>query len=164
MRRFLSLVTEDLIESQYTIISATKDYVIDIVNLRKELSKESSFVNANTVEQEKRNIPESDSKNSFYQLVLFNKRPIGFCISFHLEKIDLPNEVIIGLIAVLNKHSGKGLATKLIQNVCQWAKEKDCNYVNLNVDSKNQSARRLYKALSFNDIDKFCYYQMQKKV
>lgn len=164
MRRFLTPSLESTPAAEYTFTIATKDRVDEIVKLREKLSKESTFINTNTVEREEANIQALSEPNGYYQLAMYADTIVGMCLTYRSKKDNGVDAAHIGLIAVLEKHGGKGIATGMIKNVIQWAKEKNCDGISLNVDVKNPSARRLYKALGFQDVEKFSFYEMQKRI
>lgn len=52
-------------------------------------------------------------------------------------------------IIVTAIHRGRGFGTALMNSAKDWAKEHDCNFVNLDVLSNNTGAITLYKKLGF---------------
>lgn len=52
-------------------------------------------------------------------------------------------------IIVTEKHRGKGFGTALMNSAKDWAKEQNCNFVNLDVLVNNSAAIRLYNKLGF---------------
>lgn len=52
-------------------------------------------------------------------------------------------------VIVTETHRNKGFGTALMNSAKDWAKEQDCNFVNLDVLSNNTSAITLYEKLGF---------------
>ena len=52
-------------------------------------------------------------------------------------------------IIVTKNHRGKGFGTALMNAAKDWAKERDCNFINLDVLVNNPSAIKLYEKLGF---------------
>ena len=52
-------------------------------------------------------------------------------------------------IIVTESHRNKGFATALMNSAKDWAKEQDCNFVNLDVLVNNHGAIKLYEKLGF---------------
>ena len=52
-------------------------------------------------------------------------------------------------IIVTESHRNKGFATALMNSAKDWAKEQDCNFVNLDVLVNNHGAINLYEKLGF---------------
>ena len=52
-------------------------------------------------------------------------------------------------IIVTENHRGKGFGTNLMKSAKNWAKERDCNFINLDVLVNNPGAIKLYSKLGF---------------
>lgn len=52
-------------------------------------------------------------------------------------------------VIVTENYRGKGFGTALMNSAKDWAKEKDCNFINLDVLSNNIGAIALYEKLGF---------------
>lgn len=52
-------------------------------------------------------------------------------------------------IIVTENYRGKGLGTALMKAAKDWAKERNCNFINLDVLVNNPGAIKLYKKLDF---------------
>lgn len=52
-------------------------------------------------------------------------------------------------IIVTENHRGKGFGTALMNAAKAWAKERDCNFINLDVLVNNPGAIKLYEKLGF---------------
>ncbi len=52
-------------------------------------------------------------------------------------------------IIVTENHRGKGFGTALMNDAKKWAKERNCNFINLDVLVNNPGAINLYEKLSF---------------
>ena len=52
-------------------------------------------------------------------------------------------------IIVTEKERNKGFGTALMNSAKEWAKERDCNFINLDVLAKNSGAIALYEKLGF---------------
>lgn len=52
-------------------------------------------------------------------------------------------------VIVTETHRGKGFGTALMNTAKDWAKERDCNFINLDVLANNPGAIKLYEKLGF---------------
>lgn len=52
-------------------------------------------------------------------------------------------------VIVTEVHRNKGFGTALMDSAKEWAKERNCNFINLDVLSNNKSAIALYERLGF---------------
>lgn len=52
-------------------------------------------------------------------------------------------------IIVTESSRGKGYGTALMNAAKEWAKERDCNFINLDVLVNNPDAIKLYEKLGF---------------
>ena len=81
-------------------------------------------------------------------------RPIREWLTAHgsEEELDVETEGFVQYIdslAVLEAYGGRGIGTKLIEQICTVATERGIPAVTLNVDQDNQAAHRLYTRLGF---------------
>lgn len=83
-----------------------------------------------------------------------NGNVVGFILLQAKTRPDFPFMIqgkycyIMDVIVTENSR-GKGFGTALMNSAKDWAKEQDCNFVNLDVLSNNTSAITLYKKLGF---------------
>ena len=83
-----------------------------------------------------------------------NGNVVGFILLQAKTRPDFPFMIqgkycyIMDVIVTENSR-GKGFETALMNSAKDWAKEQDCNFVNLDVLSNNTSAITLYKKLGF---------------
>lgn len=57
-------------------------------------------------------------------------------------------------VSVLNRYSGRGIASNLIKNCIQYATENNFKEIVLEVNNENESAINLYKKFNFIEIKK----------
>ena len=91
----------------------------------------------------------NNEANESYQLVNWSR--------------EVPDEkvLIIHVLAVSPKHSGKGLGTKMMQYILDYAKETGMQAVRLDVISNNSSAERLYQKIGFQFVQtQRLYYEV----
>ena len=84
-----------------------------LVDLLNQIAKETDFISASTLERERNNIVNLSGEAGRYFVALFNNTPVGVCLCY-FDDTTGENLVHISLLAVLKKHSGKGVATSLI--------------------------------------------------
>lgn len=68
-----------------------------------------------------------------------------------IEHTPETDELYISMIAVSEEVRGKGVGRKLLQKVCETAKQRELNYVTLHVILENPDAKRLYNREGFVD-------------
>lgn len=81
-------------------------------------------------------------------------RVVGFILLQAKERPDfdfmLPGKYCYIMdVIVTEAHRNNGFGTALMNSAKDWAKEQDCNFVNLDVLSNNAGAITLYKKLGF---------------
>ncbi|MBR5232954.1 MAG: GNAT family N-acetyltransferase [Clostridia bacterium] len=81
-------------------------------------------------------------------------RVVGFILLQAKERPDfdfmLPGKYCYIMdIIVTESHRNKGFATALMNSAKDWAKEQDCNFVNLDVLVNNHGAIKVYEKLGF---------------
>ena len=96
-------------------------------------------------------IAKDDSDILVYE---YNRNIVGFILLQAKTRPDfdfiIPGKYCYIMdIIVTEKHRGKGLGTALMNSAKDWAKEQNCNFVNLDVLVNNSAAIRLYNKLGF---------------
>lgn len=81
-------------------------------------------------------------------------RVVGFILLQAKERPDfdfmLPGKYCYIMdVIVTEAHRNNGFGTALMNSAKDWAKEQDCNFVNLDVLSNNAGAITIYKKLGF---------------
>lgn len=66
-------------------------------------------------------------------------------------------------VIVTESRRGKGFGTALMNSAKSWAKEHDCNYINLDVLTNNPAAIRLYEKLGFIPKAQEMYYKFKNE-
>lgn len=96
-------------------------------------------------------IAKDDSDILVYE---YNRNIVGFILLQAKTRPDfdfiIPGKYCYIMdIIVTEKHRGKGFGTALMNSAKDWAKEQNCNFVNLDVLVNNSAAIRLYNKLGF---------------
>ena len=66
---------------------------------------------------------------------------------------DINNQTgFITNVSIIKEHSGKGVVSQLLSNCIKYAKENNFKGINLEVNSKNQQALKLYERYDFRVI------------
>lgn len=84
-----------------------------------------------------------------------NWHDIEFKVPFKLEGTPLPEQeadngdLYIDSVAVYSEYRGRGIASKLIENTFERAKERGFKQVSLNCEFDNEGAMKLYEKLGF---------------
>ena len=99
----------------------------------------------------KNTITKDDSDILVYE---YNRNIVGFILLQAKTRPDfdfiIPGKYCYIMdIIVTEKHRGKGFGTALMNSAKDWAKEQNCNFVNLDVLVNNSAAIRLYNKLGF---------------
>ena len=63
-------------------------------------------------------------------------------------------------IIVTENHRGKGFGTALMNAAKEWSKERNCNFINLDVLVNNPSAIKLYEKLGFIPKAQEMYFKL----
>lgn len=86
------------------------------------------------------------NKNAFYMIVHDLERPVAFIGSWFMDK-----EAHITNIATVPAYEKNGIASFLIRQLAEIAKEEEVTVVSLECRVSNTSAQRLYRSLGFED-------------
>ncbi|MBP3597288.1 MAG: ribosomal protein S18-alanine N-acetyltransferase [Clostridia bacterium] len=90
---------------------------------------------------------ELENPNSKYIVAFGNNEIVGFAgITYNFDYIEIMN------IAIRKDMRRRGIATKLMEKLILLANEFNVSKVALEVDSKNISARNLYKKIGFKEV------------
>lgn len=128
-----------------------------IIAYMAQANRESDFLNSYPEEWESKSVSEEEKfiearrsdKNAYMIVCEFDGKIIGDCDIVRLSDcIKLRHRGVIGL-AILKEHWGKGIATKLIEEIFRLATEMGITQVELDVYDKNERAISLYKKLGF---------------
>lgn len=128
--------SEKLKRGEINIDTASIDDFLDIKNLERE------SILSNPLNNEDISLSLTSKIYKTFK-ISHNNEFAGFVI------IQITDEVNIISIAVKKEFRNLGLATKLIEHVENFAKEKDINTISLEVSEKNITAYLLYKKLGF---------------
>lgn len=63
-----------------------------------------------------------------------------------------PNEFYLDTISVFEKFRGKGIGSKLLEALPQWAKENQREVIGLACDKQNPKAKKLYQKMGFEEV------------
>jgi len=88
-------------------------------------------------------------KNKFSKILIFKKKEeiIGYLIFREIKP-----EIEIFKIGVKKEYQRKGVGTKLMQKLMEFAKEKKISKIFLEVKASNLSAYNFYKKLGFKEM------------
>ena len=126
-----------------------------IINLMKKLAIQTKFmlreaheVNENIEDQENRIKDMLEDLKTLYIVAEVDCQIVGFLISSsrNLERIKHVGDFIIGIDEAFWE---KGIGTRLMENLIDWAKEKQLKRLTLEVVESNSSAIKLYKKFGF---------------
>lgn len=131
------------------------DYLVEIDPLRK-LTRQPGY-GENTTEQTLKDVAE---KEGVFFVALDQEKVVGFTVG----TIRRPTpEDLLGAEPAVNgrvtelyvdkNYRGKGLATKLMEQIEQTLKEKGCDYIWVEVFAPNQPPRNLYQKLGYKERD-----------
>ncbi len=136
----------------------------DFVNSVRKESKYLShgeFDPPMTIEKQNEFILSFENSNSVYLVALLNKKIIATGILTGGNKIRDKHECELGIV-VLKKYWNLGVASKLMKNLIDCAKQIGFEQINLNVIASNMSAIALYKKYVFTEygiISHDCKYE-----
>ncbi|TSC84939.1 MAG: Gentamicin 3'-N-acetyltransferase [Parcubacteria group bacterium Gr01-1014_13] len=107
------------------------------------------------VETYQRSVPDDQylvsllGKSNFIVLAaLYENEVVGGLVAYELEKFEQKRkEIYIYDLAVIELHRRKGLATQLIKNLKQIAKERGAYIIFVQADHGDMPAIKLYKSL-----------------
>lgn len=102
-----------------------------------------------TIEQQKSSIERvlTDPKSIIFVAEVENDL-VGFIGAFgsNLKRTQHSAHIVIG---IEKEHQGKGIATKLFDQIMMWAKEVEISRLELTVIKSNEKALSLYKKMGF---------------
>lgn len=136
----------------YQIITATPDNAFDIVGLIYQLEKESSFMM-----YEKNEIPsEIDMRqriarvgeNEVFFLAQKGSVSAGYLLLYRGRMVRNHGVGTIAL-GVLDQFKRQGVGSALLHEAIRWAQSHGVYRLQLQVQTENETAIRLYKKLSF---------------
>lgn len=84
-----------------------------------------------------------ESENIYY--IQLNGKDIGF----YNEKTLEDGSYEIGNICIIPEYQGKGIGTKILEYIKEFAKENDCTDLYLTVNEENLNAIKLYEKFGF---------------
>jgi len=124
-------VLMEMISSEDNASMNINPFLMDLRN------KRSDFVDS----AKKELIKEFNEENSAYLVAEINNKIIGYIRGSVVENEDpFFNKIRIGYLnalVVLKEYSGKGIASKLNNELETWFKENDCKQIHLEVFDKN---------------------------
>ena len=83
-------------------------------------------------------------------LALDGRKPVGVAVCFvGFSTFEARPLVNIHDLAVTTTYQGRGVGTRLVEEIARRARDLDCCRLTLEVTEKNTGARRLYKRLGF---------------
>ena len=91
----------------------------------------------------------SKNKNYRYFICRLDSEFIGFTF-FGLQDNN-KTEGFIGELFVKPKHRKNGIATRLLEEATKWITENECTFIEIDVNTKDISALKLYKKLGFKE-------------
>lgn len=90
---------------------------------------------------------ELDCDNSYFLVARVGKKIVGFAgFKKILDEADIMN------IVVHKDFRGRGVGSKLLENLIVYAKDNNLKILNLEVNEKNLYAIRLYNKFGFNNV------------
>ncbi|MEM3467728.1 MAG: GNAT family N-acetyltransferase [archaeon] len=91
-----------------------------------------------------------DGSGMFY-CVEKDKKIVGLASACIGEYLDIKHFADLS-ISILKEYRNKGLGSKLVQLLIEWAKKKKLEFIMLELFSKNKGAIRLYRRLGFKKV------------
>lgn len=123
----------------------------------KESDQSAEFIE-NTIQNEDSDIlvyEDNGKVVGFILLVSKNRPDFSFMVQFKY--------CYIMDILVTEKCRGRGFGTALMNSAKNWAKERNCTFINLDVLTNNTGAIALYKKLGFIPKAQEMYYKLDKE-
>lgn len=88
----------------------------------------------------------SDPANGLW-IASVDSKPVGFCTAYRLQRFDTKcSEVLLYEIGVAKEHQRKGIASALIREVKNWARENNAREIWVLTNKSNEAAVALYTA------------------
>lgn len=79
-------------------------------------------------------------------------RIIGFCHGYVRTLTEIPTDVEIGGLSVIEEYQGKGVGTALLQSIEEWAKKQHISTLMLSSNSMRTHAHAFYEHKGFKKI------------
>ncbi|RAN76847.1 GNAT family N-acetyltransferase [Bacillus sp. SRB_331] len=128
----------------------------NFINLIKEVENTSDFMlmeaeeRKTTIEQQQKQLERIKQQNNSTIFVAEEKEKlIGYLIAMGgtVKRIKHSAYLVIG---ILQEHRGKGIGTKLFENVTTWAPKHNISRLELTTVTENESGVALYKKSGFD--------------
>lgn len=128
----------------------------NLINLVKEVERKSDFMlmeageRKTTPEQQQRQLERLEQQNNSTIFVAEEKEKlVGYLIAIGgtVKRTKHSAYLVIG---VLQEYRGKGIGTKLFDNVIKWAPKHNVSRLELSVVTKNKAGLALYKKNGFD--------------
>ena len=91
------------------------------------------------------------NKNNLLLISVIDNEIVGYAFAKKISSDEIIKSVLIDGIYVIESARNKGIATKLIERIQKWCKEKEIDEIKIKVVIANKSAYNLYKKLGFDD-------------
>lgn len=91
------------------------------------------------------------NKNNLILISVIDNEIVGYAFAKKISTDEIIKSVLIDGIYVIESARNKGIATKLIERIQKWCKEKEIDEIKIKVVIANKSAYNLYKKLGFDD-------------
>lgn len=124
------------------------------LKLMKELDQETSFMlyepdeRKTTIKEMEQKIEKINARGGVIIAAELENQLIGFITASRIPLKRVKHRVHI-VVGVLKKESGKGIGTRLFEELIEWAKNNEISRLELTVMKHNEKAINLYKKIGF---------------
>ncbi|MCW4022933.1 MAG: GNAT family N-acetyltransferase [archaeon] len=154
----LASIAYDAFESKFNKFYGNKNKVIDFMskNLRNDRTiraqKNGKTVGFAGLEYKNKGFIDPDFTKTFHVFGVLS--PVAFFITklFVLANQTKPKELHLESIAVSKNERGKGIGSKLLQFVLNYARSKGFSRIVLEVVDHNRRAKKLYESFGFEQV------------
>jgi len=124
------------------------------LKLMKKLDQETSFMlyepdeRKTTIKEMEQKIEKINARGGVIIAAELENQLIGFITASRIPLKRVKHRVHI-VVGVLKKESGKGIGTRLFEELIEWAKNNEISRLELTVMKHNERAINLYKKIGF---------------
>lgn len=161
------------LSNTYTIKQLNEDDIKDIISLMMENKQFYKYhpenINEDMVKEELTMLPENKTLDDKYYLGFYDGNKL-ICILELIEKYPSDNYCYIGFFMMDKEYQGKGIGSKIIDEVVRYLKKLGYTNIRLGIDKDNPQSSHFWTKNKFiktlEEVKQgiYTYYPMERKL